>query len=105
MIRYKYPIEYELRPENLEKGSRWLTLRIKNEGDDKLQYLGIKMHSIDSFRISFRNPSDHIYLLKPDEEKYSSFQVDADGTVDRNLRYYQWLQEWISLPLGIALDT
>ena len=38
------------------------------------------MHSIDSLHISFRNPNDYIYLLKPNEEKYLNFQVDANVT-------------------------
>jgi hypothetical protein len=80
IIRYKPPIEYELSPQTLEKGSHWLTLRIKNEGDDDLQYLDIKMHSINSRHISFRDPNDYIYLLEPEEEKYLNFQVDANGT-------------------------
>ena len=48
MARYKPPFEYELTPETLEKGTHWLTLRLKNKEDDDLQYLDVKMHSIDS---------------------------------------------------------
>ena len=48
MTKSKYPIEYELGPETLEKGEQWLTLWLKNEGDDKLHNLDIKMHSTDS---------------------------------------------------------
>ncbi len=77
MIKSKYPFEYELSPESLEKGTQWLTMRLKNEGDDKLHNLDIKMHAIDSLHISFRSPSDYIYRLTPDEEKYLNFQVDA----------------------------
>ena len=53
-----------------------------------LQYLHIKMHSIDSFHISFRNPNDYIYLLRPEEEKYLNFQVDADGTSHLYIRIH-----------------
>src|SRR5215475_7412360 len=80
MSRYKYPIEYDLSPDTLENGAHWLTLRLQNKGDENLQNLNIKMHSLDSFHISFRNPSDYIYLLKPNEEKYLNFQVDANVT-------------------------
>lgn len=54
MIRSKYPFEYELISESMEKGTQWLTLRLKNEGDDKLHSLDIRTHSIDSLHISFR---------------------------------------------------
>ena len=80
MVRYKRPIEYELTPETLERGTHWMTLRLKNKGDDALQNLNVKMHSIDSVHISFRNPHAYIYLLKPNEEKYLNFQVEANGT-------------------------
>ena len=34
MIRVKHPIEYELTPDAVERGSHWLTVRIKNTGDN-----------------------------------------------------------------------
>ena len=80
MIRYKRPLEYELSPNTLERGVHWLTVRLKNKEDDILQNLNIKMHSIDSLHISFRNPNTYIYLLKSEEEKYLNFQVDATVT-------------------------
>ena len=103
MIRFKYPIEYELSPETLEKGTQWLTLRLKNAGDDSLHNLDIKMHSTDSLQISFRNPSDYIYRVQPDEEKFLSFQVDAHGTTALyfSIRYFKeggsfhWDSPWI----------
>jgi hypothetical protein len=80
MVRYKRPIEYELTPETLERGTHWMTLRLRNKGDDALQNLNVKTHSIDSLHISFRNPHAYIYLLKPNEEKYLNFQVEANTT-------------------------
>jgi hypothetical protein len=77
--RYNHPIEYELNPDILEKGVHWLTLRLKNRGEDDLQYLNVKMHSLDSLHISFRNPSDYIYRLVPNEAKFLNFQVDANS--------------------------
>ena len=35
-MRLKYPFEYELGPEILDKGKNWLVLRLKNEGDVQL---------------------------------------------------------------------
>ncbi len=103
MIRFKYPIEYEVTPVTLEKGTQWLTLRLKNAGDDSLHNLDIKMHSTDSLQISFRSPSDYIYRLQPDEEKFSNFQVDAHGTTALyiSIRYFKeggsfhWDSPWI----------
>jgi hypothetical protein len=71
MNRRKYPIEYELDPKALEKGTQWLILLLENVGDDILHNLDIKVHSSDSLQISFRSPSDYIYRLMPGEDKIS----------------------------------
>jgi hypothetical protein len=77
MIRFKSPIEFEFSPDSLERGTHWLTLRLKNAESDDLQNLNVKMHSLDSLHISFHNPNEYIFLLKSGEEKYLNFQVDA----------------------------
>jgi hypothetical protein len=82
LIRYKDPFQYELSPQTLEKGMHWLTLRLKNEGNDILRDLDIMLHCRDSLLISFRDPHDFIAVLRPDEEKSLFFQVDASGTTD-----------------------
>gem|GEM_PF-3383890 len=53
VLRRKYPFEYELSPESLEKGTRWLTVRLKNIGNDVMHNMDINMHSTDSLQISF----------------------------------------------------
>jgi hypothetical protein len=68
MIRRKYPFEYEPSPQTIEKGTRWLTLRLKNIRDDSLHDMDINMHSTDSLQISLRKSSNHIFRLRPDEE-------------------------------------
>ena len=103
MTRSKYPIEYELGPETLEKGEQWLTLWLKNEGDEKLHNLDIKMHSTDSLNISFRSPNAFVHLLNPNEEKFLYFQVDAYATTALyiSIRYFKsggsfhWDSPWI----------
>jgi hypothetical protein len=91
MIRRKYPFEYELSPESLEKGTPWLTLWLKNIGNESLHNMGINMHSTDSLQISLRKSSDHIFRFTPDEERHSSFQVDAHGTTALyfSIRYFK----------------
>jgi hypothetical protein len=103
MLRRKYPFEYELSPENLEKGTRWLTLKLKNIGNDSMHNLEINMHSTDSLQISLRKSSDHIFRLTPDEDRLLSFQVDAHGTTSLyfSIRYFKeggsfhWDSPWI----------
>jgi hypothetical protein len=103
MIRYKYPFQYELSPESLEKGTQWLTLRLKNIGNYSLHNMDINMHSTDSLQISLRKSSDHIFRLTPDEDRLLSFQVDAHGTTGLylSIRYFKeggsfhWDSPWI----------
>ncbi|HXX95699.1 MAG TPA: hypothetical protein VEL11_01100 [Candidatus Bathyarchaeia archaeon] len=103
MLRRKYPFEYELSPETLEPGTRWLTLRLKNIGNDSMHNLDINMHSTDSLQISLRKSSDHIFRLTPDEDRLLSFQVDAHGTTSLyfSVRYFKeggsfhWDSPWI----------
>jgi hypothetical protein len=80
MTRFKYPIKYELTPGVLEKGTQWMTLRLKNEGSEVLSDLNINMHSIDSFHISLHDSSNYINRLNQHEERTLNFQVDAKST-------------------------
>jgi hypothetical protein len=81
---------------------RWLTLRLKNIGDDSLHNMDINMHSTDSLQIFLHKSSDHIFRLRPDEESLS-FQVDAYGTTALyfSVRYFKeggsfhWDSPWI----------
>jgi hypothetical protein len=80
VFRRRYPFEYELIPESLEKGTWWLTLWLKNIGNESLHNMDINMHSTDSLQISLRKSSDHIFRFTPGEDRFLSFQVDAHGT-------------------------
>ena len=52
MLRYKYPIEYELNPTEIDKGLQWLTLKLKNKGRVPLKRLDVELHSIDTFPLT-----------------------------------------------------
>ena len=103
MIRFRYPLEYELIPDILEKSTQWLTLRLKNVGDDSLHNLDIKMHSTDTLQISFNSSSGYIHRLTPDEEQHLNFQVNVHGTTALyiSIRYFKeggsfhWDSPWI----------
>ena len=103
MARYKRPLEYELSPETLEKGTQWLTLRLKNIGNYSLHNMDINMHSTDSLQISLRKSSDQIFRFTPDEDRLLSFQVDAHVTTSLyfSIRYFKeggsfhWDPPWI----------
>ena len=97
MIRVKHPIEYELTPDSVERGSHWLTVRIKNTGDNDLKNINIKMHSLDSLHISFHNPNHYIYDLESNEENRVQ-KFDSNG---------KFITKWgiPSTPLDVAVDS
>jgi hypothetical protein len=102
-MRLKYPFEYELSPEILDKGKNWLTLQLKNEGDVPLHNLDVKMHSTDSHQISFLNWSHHITRLAPLEVNDLAFEVHVHGPTFLyiSIRYFKeggsfhWDSPWI----------
>jgi len=49
VLRLKYPIEYELNPTEMDKGKQWLTLTLKNTGNQTLERLDVELHSLDTF--------------------------------------------------------
>jgi hypothetical protein len=50
--REKPPFEYILTPRVMEKGTNWLTLKLKNIGQSTLRNLDVKLHSLDSNNLS-----------------------------------------------------
>jgi hypothetical protein len=104
VLRTKYPIEYELSPTELDKGTHWLTLKLKNIGSETLTRLDVQLHSVDTFNISFPIYGSGHYLveLKPDEEKEVVFRVNAYGPASlyaiikarKDGDYFWWESGW-----------
>ena len=90
-------------PESLQRGHHWLSLMVKNLGNQKLEQLDVKVHPSDSLRISFDYPSDYISSLDPKESRTLYFQVDAEGTTDlyvsvsclKGGNYFYWDSPWV----------
>ena len=90
-------------PDTLEKGTKWLTLSLKNVGDESLHSLDIAMHSADSHQISFRNPSSYINRLQPEEEIFSELPGRRSCNDSFILQYpifkeggsFHWDSPWI----------
>lgn len=76
----RYPLEYELEPRQIEPGTRWLTLTLKNVGDRDLTSLDVRLNSLDDYSISVLKRGLFISALQPGEEKTRAFQVTADLT-------------------------
>jgi hypothetical protein len=112
VLRYKYPIEYELNPADMDKGKQWLTLTLKNIGNKTLKRLDVELHSLDTFYLSplfFPFGIGHyIGELQPDEEREVVFQVNAQGSADvyatisarRDGEYFSWESGWTHISVS-----
>jgi hypothetical protein len=108
--KYKYPFEYELNPSEIEKGSNWITLKLKNIGNETLTDLDVQLHSVDTYNLSvfgswFYGAGQFIAKLGPNDEKDLLFRVNAVGSADvyatikmsRDGKYSWWESSWTSM--------
>jgi hypothetical protein len=82
VLKYKYPIEYELDPTEVEKGINWVTLKLKNIGNETLENLDVQLHSDDTYNLSVYGTGlygigQHIRELGPNKENELVFRVNA----------------------------
>jgi hypothetical protein len=86
VLRFKYPIEYELNPTEIDKGVQWLILRLKNTGRETLKRLDVELHSLDTFPLTPLflpyGTGHYIGELKRDEETEEIFRVNATGSAE-----------------------
>ncbi len=104
MLRTRYPIEYELDPTVVDKGTHWLTLKLKNVGSETLKRLDVQLHSLDTLNLSFPIYGTGHYLpeFKPSEEREVVFRVNAYGPANvyatisarKDGDYFWWESAW-----------
>jgi hypothetical protein len=87
VLRLKDPIEYELNPTEIEKGSNWVTLKLKNIGSVTLKGLDVQLHSVDTYNLSvygnwWLGGGQHIAELGPNKERELVFRVNAIGSAE-----------------------
>ncbi len=103
-LRRKYPFEYEVTAEPLEKGTNWLTLRLKNISKETLRGLDIQLHSLDTYYLTVYGTGFYrMYLPSDKEEKDLVFQVNVLGSADVYVtirvrkeggEYFLWESGW-----------
>jgi hypothetical protein len=105
VIRTKYPIEYELNPTAIDKGTHWLTLKLKNIGSETLRRLDVQLHSLDTLNLQLPavyGTGDFLREFKPGEEREVVFRVNAYGPADvyatiiarKDGDYFWWESGW-----------
>lgn len=87
---YKHPIEMKIHPKKIDKGTHWVTLEIKNVGEETLTGLDVNLNSLDSYCISVLGTGKYLMDLKSNEEEAIPFQVTSTGTG----RLYATLDGW-----------
>lgn len=76
----RHPIAYEIIPDKIEEGSRWVTVNLKNIGDGPLAELGVQLHSMDEYSIAVVDEGNYVESLDPAEEVEIPFRISAELT-------------------------
>ena len=113
LTKYKYPIEYELSPTDIEKGTNWVTLKLKNVGNETLADLDVQLHSVDTYNLTvygtwWIGAGQHIAELGPNKESQLVFRVNAIGSADvyatlkgrKDGKYFWWESSWMNLHIS-----
>jgi hypothetical protein len=79
-MRIRHPLEFEIMPEKIDAGTRWVTVRIKNIGSKNLTNLDVRLNSRDSYYLNPLGTSEFVFELKPNEERLIPFKVEAGAT-------------------------
>ena len=112
-MRWKFPIEYDLTPTEIDKGTNWVTLKLKNFGSETLKDLDVQLHSLDSYNLSvygtwWAGAGHYLPDLGPDKEKEVVFRVNAVGSAEvyatikarKDGQYFWWESGWTNLRLS-----
>ena len=87
LTRYKYPFDYELSPSEIDVGTNWVTLKLKNIGRDDLRYVDLQLHSQDTYNLTVYGTGlfgagHYLPKLRAGEEKEMVFRVNAVGSAN-----------------------
>lgn len=74
----RYPLEYQVSPNTIDRGLHWLTLKLKNVGNEPLSGLGVRLHSMDDYSIAVAGEGNYVDFVAPEEEADIPFRVSAD---------------------------
>jgi hypothetical protein len=113
MWKYRYPIDYELTPMEIDKGTSWLTLKLKNIGRETLKDLDLQLHSLDTYNLTVYGTwafgaGHYLQDLEPDKEKEVVFRVNAIGSANvyatikgrKDGKYFWWESGWTNIRLS-----
>jgi hypothetical protein len=110
--RWKNPIKYELSPAQIEEGQGWLTLKLKNIGEETLQGLDVQLHSLDTYNLTVFGTwglggGQYVPELGPNKEREFAFRVNALGPANvyatikgrKDGEFFWWESGWTKIKL------
>jgi hypothetical protein len=96
----------------VETGTNWLTLKLKNVGRETLKELDVQLHSQDTYNLSvygswWTGAGQYITELGPAKEKELVFRVNAIGSANvyatlkgrKDGKYWWWESGWTNIKL------
>ena len=114
--KYKYPFDYELNPSEIDVGTNWVALKLKNIGVETLRGLDIQLHSLDTYNLTVygnwgSGAGQYFPSLRPNEEKEVVFRVNALGSANVYItikgtrdgeysKYLTWESGWTNIRIS-----
>ena len=86
----RHPIAYEVLPRDMDRGTHWVTLNLKNVGGEPLSGLSVRLHSMDDYSIAVAGEGNYVAALEPGDEKEIPYRMSADLTG----RVYASVEGW-----------
>jgi hypothetical protein len=66
-MAFRYPIEYEIEPTEINVGTNWLTIRLKNIGSKDLSGLDVRLNSFDTYNLMALDAGCHTSIHRSAE--------------------------------------
>lgn len=68
-IKICYPLKFEISPNKIDAGTRWITLSLKNIVTKNLTNLDVRLYSRDSYSVTPLKMSEYIFKSQPNEQR------------------------------------
>ena len=106
-MAYNPPFEYSISPEEIEPGTRWVSVHLENITKEPLMNLDVRLVSTDPVRIRSLDRGGYINMLNPGEEHVVPIQIEANQGVwvylhveywrDDELLYWESPNVWVKV--------
>ncbi|MGC9468655.1 MAG: hypothetical protein ACP5HS_08690 [Anaerolineae bacterium] len=107
----KTPFQYELSPQEVDPGVRWVTLMVRNMSNKDLKSMSVQLNSRDTYQIDVHGTGSFVPVLRPNEAQTLPFQLTAQGTTQvyatvdgrRGEEEFRWESPGIRIVVGVEV--